>query len=350
MLSGANHMGHPGTAGNAGTAGTAGTAAQDAGPLHIVGRFGDPFSGAELEVLELARRLQGQRVIHIWSDVAPHPAFARHGVRHIRPFERQAPFGGTLLIGSVYVDSALWIRHAKPRRVILQYNVINHETLFARWEQLREATGLEPEITYVSEPLRLTVNLPGIVVPSWIDLRDFLAIPLRRPEFRPFTVGRLSRDFMGKHHPKDPSLYRMLVQRGMRIRLQGATCLASELGGVQGIELLPAGALPAAEFLASIDLFFYRPGRFSEAYGRVIVEAMAAGLPVVAGVEGGYAEVVRQGESGWLVRTQEEAFDRVAQLAANRSASEALGAAARQRATALHQESAGEALLDFYLR
>lgn len=327
----------------------AATALPSAGPLHIAGRFGDPHSGAELQVLELARRLQGRRAVHLWSDVPPHPVFLKQGVRHIRPFERQAPFGGALLLGSVYVDTAIWARHARLRRVVVHYNVTSHEVLFSKLQELREATGLDPEITYVSEPLRLAVNLPGIVEPSWIDLREFLAVPVRRPEFRPFTIGRLSRDFMGKHHPQDASLYRMLAQRGIRVRIQGGTCLAGELAGVPNIELLPAGALPAAELLASIDLFFYRPGSFREAYGRVVVEAMATGLPVVAAVEGGYAEVVQQGVTGWMVRSQEEAFDRVMQLAASRTLSETLGEAGRRRAMALHQESAGEALLAYYL-
>ncbi|RYX95737.1 MAG: glycosyltransferase family 1 protein [Comamonadaceae bacterium] len=320
------------------------------GPLHIVGRFGDPHSGAELQVLELARRLKGRREVQLWSDIPPHPVFVKQGVRHIRPFDRQAPFGGTLLLGSVFVDTGFWLQHAKPRRVVVHYNVTSHETLFARLAEVSQVTGVDPEITYVSDPVRLTVNLPGLVERSWIDLRQFLAVPVRRPEFRPFTVGRLSRDSPDKHHAQDPQLYRMLAQRGVKVRVQGGTCLAGELANIPDIELLPAGALPAADFLASIDLFFYRPGSAREAYGRVVVEAMASGLPVVAGAEGaGYAELVQPGVTGWMVRTQEEAFDRVMQLAASRTISETLGEAGRRLARELHQDSAGEALLQYYL-
>ena len=57
---------------------------------------------------------------------------------------------------------------------------------------------------------------------------------------RPFTVGRVSRDALDKHHPEDPALYRMLASRGLRVRIMGGTCLASALVGVEGVELLPA--------------------------------------------------------------------------------------------------------------
>ena len=319
------------------------------GPLHIVSRFGDPHSGAELQVLELARRLQGRRPVQIWSDVPPHPVFARQGVRHIRPFDRQIPQGGSLLFGSIYVDSALWLRHARLQAVVVHYNVTHHAHLFAKLAEVRADTGLEPHLSFVSRPLQMAVDLPGLIEPSWIDLREFLAVQRPRPgPQQAFTVGRLSRDFLGKHHPLDPSLYRMLVAHGMQVRIMGGTCLVPQLGAAPGVALLPAGAMPAAQFLAGIDLFFYRLGDFKEAYGRVVLEAMAAGLPVVADVDGGYTEAVQHGVSGLLVRGQEQAFDAIMHVAQNLSHCATLSMQARQRSHALHGEHTGAELLDFY--
>jgi len=324
--------------------------APDPDTLHIVSRFGDPYSGAELQVMELARRLKGLRQVQVWSDIPPHPVFARQGVRQIRPFDRQVPVGGTLLFGTIYLDTALWLRQARPKRLVICYNVVNHDALFAKIAEARTATGLEPELTFVSAPLQAAVNLPGMIEPSWIDLSSFLAVPLARPAGRPLRVGRLSRDIAGKHHPQDPSLYRMLAQRGLQVRVQGGTCLAGELAGVKGVELLPAGALPAADLLASLDLFFYRLGDFSEAYGRVVIEAMASGLPVVCGVMGGYVQAVESGVSGQLVRSQEEAFDALMHLASQPELRAEMGSRARVRAINLHSERATDHLLQFYLR
>lgn len=46
---------------------------------------------------------------------------------------------------------------------------------------------------------------------------------------------------------------------------------------------------------------------FDEPFGFSVVEAMACGTPVVARRRGSMGEIVRHGESGFLVDTQEEA-------------------------------------------
>jgi glycosyltransferase involved in cell wall biosynthesis len=60
--------------------------------------------------------------------------------------------------------------------------------------------------------------------------------------------------------------------------------------------LLPEEALPPV--YAAADLYVWPAVR--EAYGLAMLEAQAAGLPVVAGAEGGVAEVVADGRSGVL--------------------------------------------------
>jgi glycosyltransferase involved in cell wall biosynthesis len=60
--------------------------------------------------------------------------------------------------------------------------------------------------------------------------------------------------------------------------------------------LLPEEALPPV--YAAADLYVWPAVR--EAYGLAMLEAQAAGLPVVAGAEGGVAEVVANGRSGVL--------------------------------------------------
>lgn len=55
--------------------------------------------------------------------------------------------------------------------------------------------------------------------------------------------------------------------------------------------------------MAAMDLFVL--SSLNEGFGRVLVEAMAAGLPIVATIVGGVAEVVGHGETGLLVPSGE---------------------------------------------
>jgi glycosyltransferase involved in cell wall biosynthesis len=111
------------------------------------------------------------------------------------------------------------------------------------------------------------------------------------------------------------------------------------LGATPGVELLPAGAEDPARFLRSLDCFVYRTStRWFEAYGRVVVEAMATGLPIVAGQRGGYVDHLRDGDNAWLALSTRDAVERVCGLAANPAEAARLGRAARRDAVALNAE------------
>jgi hypothetical protein len=331
--------------------------------LHLLGQFNAAFTGAETELLEIQRLLSGRRAVKVWSDAAPHPCYAGKGIATIQAFTQQFPKDGVLLIAGVHVRPAIWFKYTRFERVVLFYNLSSHLPLFALIANIREATGLEPELVFVSRMLQQSVGLPGRIARSLIDLQPFLDVgdvrlgaareqlenDAQAPS-RPFTVGRLSRDALDKHNPEDAMLYRMLASRGIRVRIMGGTCLAPALDGVEGIELLPAGAEPASDFYRSLDLFFYRTGVSTEAYGRVILEAMATGLPVVALRRGGYVEVVDDGVNGLLFRSQEESYDTIIALQLSLSRRCEIGAAAMQTAIEIHGPQAMEQELGFYLR
>jgi glycosyltransferase involved in cell wall biosynthesis len=74
---------------------------------------------------------------------------------------------------------------------------------------------------------------------------------------------------------------------------------------------LPEAALPA--LYAACDLYVWPAVR--EAYGLAMLEAQAAGLPVVAGREGGVAEVVQHGVTGILTPPRDpQAFARAVEM------------------------------------
>lgn len=338
------------------------TSAATASTLHLLGRFSQPFTGAERELLDLRRLIGARRPVRLWSDVPVHSCYAAENVSVIQPFAQQFPKDGTLLMSGVHLKPDVWLKYARFDRLVLWHNLSNQGQLFAVIEGARRYTGLEPEIVFVSRLLQRSAALPGPVIPSLIDLAPFLEIAQERfassayPAVvaRPMTIGRASRDVLDKHHPDDVGLYRMLAGRGIRVRIMGGTCLAPALGDVEGIELLPAGAHAMPEFYRSLDAVFYRTfyrtGAFIEAYGRVVIEAMGSGLPVVAHARGGYVDALQHGLSGFLIDSQEDAYDTLMSLAGSAALRCEVGQAAMLRAIDLHGPQAAERDAAFYLR
>ena len=81
--------------------------------------------------------------------------------------------------------------------------------------------------------------------------------------------------------------------------------------------------------LAAGDLYIWPA--VGEAYGMALLEAQAAGLPVVAGRMGGVVDVVEDGRTGLLADIDDPAAlaARVAELIADHDRRRRLGAAAR---------------------
>jgi glycosyltransferase involved in cell wall biosynthesis len=266
--------------------------------------------------------------------------FPRHREAHfpvtrIRPFRLTYPGRGTLVIVGTYFRIGHWTRLASFERVVLIYDTDQPDRLAKNVDRL-ECAGHRVDVVYTSRALPRRHRGTGPVLESPIDVERFRPRQIGRT-VRPFTVGRLSRDVRYKHHEEDPASWRALAAAGCQVRLMGATCLAAELGDTPDIELLPAGAEDPAAFLRSLDCFVYRTStRWFEAYGRVVMEAMATGLPVVAGEHGGSMDHLRTGANAQVIATTGEAIEHVLALAGDAAHAARLGAAARRDAVALN--------------
>ncbi|RCK51242.1 glycosyl transferase [Thalassospira profundimaris] len=105
-------------------------------------------------------------------------------------------------------------------------------------------------------------------------------------------------------------------------------------------------ATTTRDHLARADLCVWPA--INEAYGMALLEAQAAGLPVVAGDYGGVGGIVRNGETGWLVPAGDPAaFARqLAYCLANRAVLKSIGQRAAQNALAHHDISSAARVLD----
>jgi glycosyltransferase involved in cell wall biosynthesis len=122
-----------------------------------------------------------------------------------------------------------------------------------------------------------------------------------------------------------------------------------------------AGQVPQAVFagfqtgddlgraVASMDVFF-NPS-VTETFGNVTLEAMAAGVPVVAARATGAIDLVDEGVTGYLVPPRDVAAyaDAIQRIVAEPALRDALGAAGHAKAAGYSWEKASQAVLDAYL-
>jgi glycosyltransferase involved in cell wall biosynthesis len=142
-----------------------------------------------------------------------------------------------------------------------------------------------------------------------------------------------------------PSARVLLVGDGAERRHLGA--IAASMGVAERLRMT-GETTDVASYLAAADVVAV-PSR-NEGMGRVIVEAMALGLPVVATAVGGIPDVVTDGECGRLVEPED--VDALAaaliELGRDPALRRKLGEAAVRRAEAFSTAVASEKLLAVY--
>lgn len=318
--------------------------------VHLVNPMWNASGGSEQRTAMLYQALARLGPVKVWSEFPIDarlteriPVEALRGDRH--------PQEGTIVFVGSYFHVGDWLARANARRLILVGNTIAPDPRLRAHELEQLAGGPVPvEIVYASDAQRARLGAPfgERIEPSPIDLLDFSPDVVSSPR-EGFTVGRLSRDERSKHHPLDPIVYSELVRAGAAVQVMGGTCLRGTVP--EGVLLLPEGELDAADFLRGLHCFYYRTApELFEAFGRVVVEAMACGLPIVAERRGGYVELLEHGRTALLFDTTQEACELLRSLQGKPALCRMLGEAARERALELYSPAYWQELGDFYFR
>ena len=321
--------------------------------IHVVNPLWDAQGGSDWRAIEMYKTLDPAYPVRLWSRFDPAPVFSeRYRVELIRPWLGRWPVGGTFVFVGAYFRVGHWFKAAFPQRTILVYNTYQPDRFVKALARLEAWHRTPVEVVYTSPLLRRLSHRPGPVIESPIDLHKFAPAPTPAPapSSRAFTVGRMSRDVPTKHHQDDPAVYNTLARTGVALRVMGGTCLRDRLEPLAAAGILAAGAKRTVDFLHDLDCFYYRTSdQWLEAFGRVVFEAMACGLPVVCGRRGGYADYIAHGVNGFLFDTSEQAIALILKLRADPALRERIGRAARRTVEDLYRSRAWQNKLAFFL-
>jgi glycosyltransferase involved in cell wall biosynthesis len=192
----------------------------------------------------------------------------------------------------------------------------------------------------------------AVLVPNWVDAPHFARLPPRDEAraalgvTRPHAVGIVGSVLPVKGHEEFVrAAGRLAAERGdvdfLVIGLDrhsppgfadGLAQLASRLGLGERLRILPWQEDVRTAFAA---LTVLAVPSWDEAFSLVLVEAMAAGVPVVASAAGGPGEIVSDGASGLHVRPRdaEALAAAIGRLLGDAALRERLGAGARAAAS-----------------
>jgi glycosyltransferase involved in cell wall biosynthesis len=230
------------------------------------------------------------------------------------------------------------------------------------------ADGLDACVA-ITDDARLHLELAGVpadrieVMPMGIDLDRFVPRTAARRD-GPLRVVSVCRLVAEKGVEDLVVAARLLADRGVAVEITFAgsgpldgrlRSLASALGVADRVSL--AGPLPYDRIpglLNESDVFVLasapRTG-WREQFGFAIVEAMASGLPVLAGHSGSLDEVVGDPTALFTPHDPVELADRLERLAGDPALREAKGTASRARAEERYDRRiAARRLVDLYER
>ena len=208
---------------------------------------------------------------------------------------------------TVWVNCMNWLfpaericyeRHGPFDRYVFQSRY-QHDQLVPRLERF----GYRPE--------------QGHIIRGAFAFGDVPFEPLPHGTGEPFVIGRVSRAAPDKFSPRTWAIYRR-TPHPVRARVLGfSPAVAARTGPPpHWAECLPQGSEAVDQFLPTLHAQVFA-GATAENWPRVGLESMAVGVPLVVDNRGGWREMIRHGETGFLCESEDDFAFHTARLARN---------------------------------
>ncbi len=160
-----------------------------------------------------------------------------------------------------------------------------------------------------------------LVIHGAFDLDSYLYRPRPHRNGDPFVIGRLSRWDPRKYPVNLWDIYRDIYSKipDLRARIMGFSTPTERYVGKapEWAETLKQCDEDAKLFVRSLHVMVHPMGVLTENWPRVVLEAMACGVPVVTDRRGGVCEMIEHEQTGYLCGSQDEFAEYATMLAEN---------------------------------
>jgi len=265
------------------------------------------LGGGETHVLELVESLRslGHEVV-----VAGRAGGAVHPQVHFR-FRNSADVFSAVRLRQFLKRNSFDVIHAHVARdypvvaaaswgLPLKVIFTRHLLYRIRWNPLyRRVDGWIAPTSQMMQFLAPFHPRQSSVIPNWVDLHRFAHIP--HEIHSPVTLGILGQIAPHKGHGVAIEALRLLGS-GYRLVIAGqgkAEYLDHLRKQGAGLPIEFAGFAEFREFFSTIDIMLVPS--WEEPFGIVLLEAMAAGVPLISTAAGGPLDIIRTGIDGILV-------------------------------------------------
>lgn len=191
-----------------------------------------------------------------------------------------------------------------------------------------QRAALEPELTKLGYRAEL-----GHLIRGAFDYAEWEFHPRPHADGESFVVGRAARPDNDKWSSNTWPIYTRIQYRHRRALVMGLDERTHKKLGTPPAwaDCLKPMALPARDFFRQLHCLLPVNGGARENWPRVGLEAMAAGVPIVAQHEWGWREMIEHGVTGFLGRCDEELAHYAALLAYDEDLRMRIARAARER-------------------